>query len=116
MTRPKSIFTEPLPDALHRLPGGTKWVAAYYIVGWTVLHGVFIYSLISGRVPLRYSGPFDLRASSPMLFWIFIALAGSALLIFDLFLLPRMWSASRKQKAPNQQPEPTSPFGRRGSS
>jgi len=107
MKRPKNLFFAPLPDALYRLRGGPIWVAVFYFLGWLTVHVFFIQALITGRVPLRRTGGagFDLHASSPPLFWVYIAIIGTILLGFDVLVLRFLWRATNKE--PIQQPQTT---------
>lgn len=102
MKQPKNPLFAPLPEALYRLPGGPKWVVAFYAVGWLCLHLLFLHSLITGRVSLRRTGGagFDLYASSPPLFWIYIAIMGTVLLVIDVYVIRFLWRAARKDSAP----------------
>jgi hypothetical protein len=109
MKRPKNLLFAPLPDALYRLPGGPKWVAAFYFVGWLCAHVFFIQALITGKVPLRRTGGagFDLQASSPPLFWVYIAIIGTILLLLDALVVRFLWRAFKKeaiQSATDQRP------------
>ena len=81
MKQPKNLLFAPLPDALYRLPGGPKWVAGFYFVGWLCAHIFFIQSLITGRVPLRRTG----------------ALMGTILLGVDILVIRFLWCATKKE-------------------
>lgn len=109
MKQPKNPFFAPLPEALYRLPGGPKWVAAFYFIGWLLAHVFFIQALVTGRVPLRRTGGagFDLHASSPPLFWVYIVIIGAILLILDVFVIRFLWRATRKEAI--QQPQQQRP-------
>ena len=107
MKKPKSALFEPLPEALYRLPGGPKWVAAFYFIGWLTVHIFLIQSLVTGRVPLRRTGGagFDLYGSSRPLFWTYISIIGVILLALDILVIRFLWRTSRKE--PIQTPQTT---------
>jgi len=106
MKKLSDVFTGDFVTVILRLRHGPRILA----VGWIMLHTVFAYELVSGKIKIGRGGWwFEARESSPVLYWMVIALFAVLLLAGDIGWF-RFTFGSGKNR-PNQASEPTHGMG-----
>lgn len=93
MNERRQTFTTDFVALILRLRHGPRILAAC----WIMLHGVFVYELVSGKIKFGRGGWwFDARVSSPFLYWSVIALFAAFLMVGDIRWFQFTFGSARK--------------------